>query len=48
MRSADRYTVPEDEDYEPGSKNQVLKNYLGATSKEVIQSPYPLRLRVSA
>lgn len=30
----DRYTVPTDEDYEPGSDGQVLKNYLGAISKE--------------
>lgn len=31
-----RYSVPESEDYEPGSNNQVLKNFLGITSKNEI------------
>lgn len=38
MKNSDRYNVPTNEDYEPGSNNQVLKNYLGATSKESIEN----------
>ncbi|MBS0352249.1 MAG: Fic family protein [Proteobacteria bacterium] len=33
-----RYTVPTDEDWEPGSDNQVLKNYLGIKSREDIEA----------
>lgn len=33
-----RYTVPTDEDWEPGSNGQVLKNYLGIKSKEDIEA----------
>jgi cell filamentation protein len=33
-----RYTVHPDEDYEPGSNNQVLKNYLQIKSTEAIES----------
>lgn len=36
-KNSDRYAVPTDEDYQPQSNNQVLKNYLGATSKEEIE-----------
>lgn len=38
MKSSNRYNVQTNEDYEPGSNNQVLKNYLGATSKEGIEN----------
>lgn len=38
MKNSNRYNVPTNEDYEPGSNNQVLKNYLGATSKEGIEN----------
>lgn len=34
----DRYKVPSSEDYEPGSENKVLKNYLSITSKEIIEN----------
>lgn len=36
MKNNDRYFVPEDEGYEPGSNDEVLKNYLHITSKEII------------
>lgn len=32
-----RYQVPSDEDYQPGSNNEVLKNYRGITSKDEIE-----------
>lgn len=38
IKNSDRYIVPTDEDYEPESNNQVLKNYLNATSKEEIEN----------
>jgi cell filamentation protein len=31
-----RYSVPTDEDFEPGSNNEVVKNYLGIKSKEIM------------
>lgn len=37
-KNYDRYIVPTDEDYEPHSNNQVLKNYLNAISKEEIEN----------
>ncbi len=33
-RTTGRYCVSTDEDFEPGSNNEVLKNYLGIKSKE--------------
>lgn len=33
----DRYAVSEDEDYEPGSNQMVLKNYLGIKDKHTIE-----------
>ncbi len=33
-----RYMVPTDEDYEPDSNSQVLKNYLGIKTKEDIEA----------
>lgn len=38
MKKSTRYSVPTNEDYEPGSNNEVLKNLLGATSKEGIEN----------
>jgi len=35
--SDNRYIVPEDEDYEPGSNNSVLRNILGIKKSEVIE-----------
>src|SRR5688572_12206309 len=32
-----RYFVPSDEDFEPDSNNEVLKNYLGIKSKKIIE-----------
>jgi len=34
LKNTTRYAVHENEDYEPGSNNEVLKNYLHITSKE--------------
>jgi len=34
FKSTDRYCVPTDEDFEPHSNNEVLKNYLGIKSPE--------------
>ncbi|MDI1352605.1 MAG: cell filamentation protein Fic, partial [bacterium] len=34
----DRYTVPSDEDYEPDSNEQVLKNLLGIKDKQTIEA----------
>jgi cell filamentation protein len=31
-----RYSVPSDEDFEPDSNNEVIKNYLGIKSKEIM------------
>src|SRR3990167_3496817 len=36
LKNTTRYAVHENEDYEPGSNNEVLKNYLHITSKEKI------------
>lgn len=33
-KSTDRYSVPSDEDFEPDSNNQVLKNFRGIKSKK--------------
>ena len=38
FKNTGRYVVPRDEDYQPGSDNLVLKNYLDITSKEQIES----------
>ncbi len=35
--SSNRYTVPEDEGYEPGSNDSVLKNLLGIKGCEDIE-----------
>jgi cell filamentation protein len=37
MDEDNRYSVPEDEDYEPGSGNEVLKNLLGIKNKETME-----------
>lgn len=37
MVEDNRYSVPEDEDYEPGSNNEVLKNLLGIKDKETME-----------
>lgn len=37
-KNASRYSVPTDEDYEPASNNEVLKNYLGITCKNDIEA----------
>ncbi len=34
MKSTDRYSIPENEGYEPNSNDEVLKNYLHVTSKQ--------------
>jgi cell filamentation protein len=36
LKDTDRYSVPENESYEPGSNDEVLKNYLHIISKEKI------------
>lgn len=33
-----RYNIAEDENFEPESDNQVLKNYLGIKNKQVIEA----------
>ena len=33
MDDTNRYSVPENEDYEPGSNNEVLKNLMGVKIK---------------
>jgi cell filamentation protein len=35
--NSDRYDVAEDEDYEPNSNSQVLKNYLGIKEKQTME-----------
>ncbi len=35
---SNRYAVPEDEDFEPDSNNEVLKNYLEIKSKEKMEA----------
>lgn len=35
--SNDRYVVPEEEDYEPGSNNSVLRNLLGIKKQETME-----------
>lgn len=37
MEYQNRYTVPSDEDFEPDSNSEVLKNYLNIKSKEQIE-----------
>lgn len=37
MKVNDRYAVPENEDFEPGSDNQVLRNLLAVKDKDVIE-----------
>lgn len=37
MNNPNRYAVPSDEDYEPDSNGEVIKNYLGIKSKEIIE-----------
>jgi cell filamentation protein len=37
VKKTNRYSVPEDESYEPCSNDEVLKNYLHITSKEQIE-----------
>jgi len=39
-----RYSVPTEEDFEPGSNQQVLKNYAGITSKTVIETLEAVKL----
>lgn len=38
MDKTNRYSVPEDEDYEPGSNDEVLKNLLGIKDRKTIQA----------
>lgn len=38
MKHQGRYTVPTDEDFEPNSNQEVLKNYLGIKMKEKIEA----------
>ena len=35
-KNSDRYSVSTDESYEPGSNDQVLKNFIGIQSKEIM------------
>lgn len=37
MDDINRYSVPENEDYEPGSNNEVLKNLMGIKDKDTIE-----------
>ena len=37
MKDFGKYKVSKIEDYEPGSNNEVLKNYLGLISKSKIE-----------
>lgn len=37
MDEKDRYSVPENEDYEPGSNQEVLKNLLGIKNKKIME-----------
>ncbi len=36
FKKSGRYSVPSDEDYEPGSNDEVLKNFLNIHSKEIM------------
>src|SRR5579872_6488480 len=36
-KNSGRYSVPSDEDFEPDSNGEVIKNYLGIKSKEIIE-----------
>ena len=38
IKGSGRYSVPTDEDFEPGSNDEVLKNYLGIKSKEDMEA----------
>lgn len=38
FKNSGRYTVPSDEDFEPGSDGEVLKNLLGIKSKAQIEA----------
>jgi cell filamentation protein, protein adenylyltransferase len=38
IKGSGRYSVPTDEDFEPGSNDEVLKNYLGIKSKEDMET----------
>lgn len=38
FKNSGRYAVPTDEDFESGSDNEVLKNYLGIKSKEEMEA----------
>ncbi|MFT4060559.1 MAG: Fic family protein [Legionella sp.] len=44
MDNNNRYSVPEDEDYEPGSNNEVLKNLLGIKDKETMEQVEEIEL----
>ena len=36
FKNSGRYSVPSDEDFEPDSNNQVIKNYLSVKSREIM------------
>lgn len=36
MKNSNRYTAPSEENYEPDSNDEVLKNYLGIKSSDII------------
>jgi hypothetical protein len=38
FKKFDRYAVPSDEDFEPNSKGEVLKNILGIKSREDMEA----------
>lgn len=38
IKNSGRYSVPADEDFEPSSNDEVLKNYLGIKSKEEMEA----------
>lgn len=38
FKNSGRYSVPSDEDFEPGSNNEVIKNYLGIKYKEIMEA----------
>ena len=44
MDEENRYSVPEDEDYELGSNNEVLKNLLGIKDKETMEQVEEIEL----
>lgn len=37
MKTYDRYAVSENEDFEPGSNNQVLRNLLAIKNQDIIE-----------